>query len=99
VSAPGRDQRTGDPREDARYAQLLADLQRLLRIPFLRGTLVEVQLQVGANEVAHGLDRVPVGWFPARVTGAAFSAFEREASRRFLSLDSATACRVWLWVW
>lgn len=96
MSAPGRDQRTGDAPEDARYAQLLADVGRLLRDPMLRGRTIEgIKLTSGTNRVAHGLARIPQGWFSTRTTGAnAFYAREVARDERYLTLELLLDCTV-----
>lgn len=93
MSGAGRDLRTGTPPEDERYAQLLSDMQRLLRDPMLRGhTLERVTVEVGTNRIAHKLGRKPVGWFAVRVTGsAAFEARETAADDRYLTLEVTNA--------
>ena len=93
MSGAGRDLRTGTPPEDERYAQLLSDMQRLLRDPMLRGhTLERVTVEVGSNRIAHKLGRRPVGWFAVRVTGAAvFAARETAADDRYLTLEVTSA--------
>lgn len=92
----GRDQRTGFAPEDARYAQFLADMQRLLRDPIMRGhTLEALTLTSGTNRIAHRLGRRPKGWFSVRVTGAnAFYARETASNERYLTLDLLLDCTV-----
>ncbi len=103
MSGAGRDQRTGAPAEDQRHAQLLADLQRLLRDPINRGvTLPGLALVSGTQLVPHGLGRVPQGWFAVRVRGAnGFYARELPPDparphdpRRFLRLELLLDCLV-----
>ena len=97
----GRDQRTGLSPEDQRHAQLLSDLQGLLRVPVLRGVrLSGVSLVAGQNRIAHKLGRPYQGWFPLRVRDAALVAFEatRDDPRRVLVLDVAAPCVADLWV-
>lgn len=92
----GRDQRTGFAPEDARYAQFLADMQRLLRDPIMRGRTIEgLTLTSGTNRIAHGLGRVPQGWFSTRTTGAnAFYAREVARDERYLTLELLLDCTV-----
>lgn len=101
MSTAGREQKTGNPAEDDRYAQQLADLQRLLKLPFLRGVLHEnVELAAGDVDFAHKLGRAPRGWEVKRAIGAAPVLYERSGSdARFLKLNVAAAVRVTLWVW
>lgn len=96
VSTAGRDHRTGTPPEDERYAQLLADVQRLLRDPMLRGlTLEGLALVGGTNRIAHKLGRVPRGWFSTRTTGAnTFHAREIARDDRYLTLELLLDCTV-----
>lgn len=97
----GRDQRTGAPSEDQRHAQLLADLQGLLRVPFLKGLrLSGVSLVAGVNRIDHKLGRPYQGWFPLRVQGAALVAYEQASDdpRRALVLNVAAPCVADLWV-
>ena len=97
----GRDQRTGAPSEDQRHAQLLSDLQGLLRVPFLRGVrLPGLALVAGSNRIAHKLGRPYQGWWALRVRDAALVAFEvtSDDPRRVLVLDVAAPCVCDLWV-
>ena len=100
MSGAGRDLKTGSPAEDERYAQQLADLQRLLRLPLLRGVLHEgVDLAAGDIDFAHRLSRAPRGWWLVRQIGAG-AVYERAGSdARFLKLTASAAMTVSLWVW
>lgn len=101
MSGAGRDQKTGSPAEDERYAQQLADMQRLLRLPFLRGVLHEdVTFASGDTDFAHGLGRAPRGWMVMRAIGAAPAVHERAGSdARLLKLNVSVAATLTLWVW
>lgn len=97
----GRDQRTGLTPEDQRHAQLLADLQGVLRVPFLKGLrLPDLALVAGVNRIDHKLGRAYQGWFPLRVQDAALVAFEQASDdpRRALVLNVAAPCVCDLWV-
>lgn len=62
------------------------------------GREVERTLVAGSNRLAHGLGRTPRGWLVLRCKGAANDLYESASDNNFLTLVTAGAPTVTLWV-
>jgi hypothetical protein len=89
---------TGNADEDVRYLDLLDALRAPIGCPLLYGRAVAVELLVGTITFNHYLARTPAGLLVTDQTGAAPSFYRTAWDERTITLVSAVACTVTLWV-
>lgn len=88
---------------EGELAKVQANLKQYLRqlngAPFLLGVLLqEVSLSTAATNVAHGLGRVPEGWWicDIQTNGANFK--RNSWDDKFINLTASATCVVKIWV-
>ena len=75
-----------------------AVLQPLSKLPILDGNLVEFRVTSGANKLAHGLGRTPLGWHLADTDAAVVLYRSAASDSSFLTLTADTSATIKLWV-
>jgi hypothetical protein len=98
---------TGDASQDVRARDAQRVLAAVQQCALLWGRQTGwIDLPAAGNvDIRHGLTtptgraRTPLGWTIAGATGAAPAVFEASRTPELLTLTSAAACAVQLWIW